>query len=202
MRRSRLASPPRVWEADGAEGCTRNLTGDLDLVGVSPIGKIIACHLGFKLAVRSVFRLIGPRQAGHDFGEKRREAGRFGDHLARQQLTIPTARSTIGAVTLGEALISVWRQTLVEGKSEVGLEGETYPVGMTRAKKLRTVEFSFGSHRIDGIEQNPQTGSRWAQLAREGKRIMQFSTGRRYFANVCEGKLLRYPAWRALELPE
>jgi hypothetical protein len=105
-------------------------------------------------------------------------------------------------VTLAEALISVWRQALVEGKSEVALEGQTYPVGMTRAKKLRAVEFSFASHTIDGIEQNPQTGSRWAQLAREGKRIMQFSMGRRYFANVCEGKLLRYPVWKALGLPE
>jgi hypothetical protein len=31
---------------------------------------------------------------------------------------------------------------------------------------------------------------------------MQFSVNRRYVANVCEGKLLRYPAWRSLNLPE
>jgi hypothetical protein len=104
--------------------------------------------------------------------------------------------------TLGEALISIWQQAMAEGKSVVELEGEVYPVGHTRAKRLRTVQFSFGPHRLDGIEQNPQTGSRWAQLAREGERIMQFSVNRRYVANVCEGKLLRYPAWKSLKLPE
>jgi hypothetical protein len=105
-------------------------------------------------------------------------------------------------MTLGETLISVWQQALAEGKAAVELEGETYPVGRTRAKKLRTVEFRFGEYRLDGIEQNPQTGSRWAELARQGKRIMQFSVNRRYVANVCEGKLLRYPAWKSLHLPE
>lgn len=105
-------------------------------------------------------------------------------------------------MTLGDALISVWKQSIAEGKSAVELEGETYPVTHTRAKKLRTVEFQFGDHRLDGIEQNPQTGSHWAQLARQGKRIMQFSVNRRYVANVCEGKLLRYPAWKSLNLPE
>jgi hypothetical protein len=53
-----------------------------------------------------------------------------------------------------------------------------------------------------GIEQNPATKSRWAALAREGSRIMQFRCQGRYVANVCEGKLLRYPAWTALALPE
>lgn len=105
-------------------------------------------------------------------------------------------------MTLGDALISVWKQSLAEGISAVDLEGESYPVTCTRAKKLRTVEFEFAGHRLDGIEQNPQTGSRWAELARAGKRIMQFSVNRRYVANVCEGKLLRYPAWKSLNLPE
>jgi hypothetical protein len=55
---------------------------------------------------------------------------------------------------------------------------------------------------LDGIEQNPETSSRWAALAREGKRVMQFSHEHRYFANVCEGELTRYPAWSAQRLPE
>ncbi len=103
---------------------------------------------------------------------------------------------------LGEMLIAIWLQALVEGKPAVELEGERLPVKPTRGRKLRTVEFAFGKHRIAGIEQNPETGSRWAALAREGSRIMQFSCGRRYIGNVCEGKLMRYPAWRSLELPE
>ena len=105
-------------------------------------------------------------------------------------------------MTLGDALISVWRQALEESRDTVEIEGERFQVTATRAKKLRTVEFQFGECRLDGIEQNPQTGSRWAQLAREGKLIMQFSVNRRYVANVCEGKLLRYPAWKSLKLPE
>jgi hypothetical protein len=105
-------------------------------------------------------------------------------------------------MTLGEALISVWKQVMAEGGDRVELQGESFPVGHTRAKKLRTVRFRAGDYEFDGIEQNPQTGSRWAQLAREGKRIMQFSHQRRYVANVCEGKLLRYPAWKSMGLPE
>jgi hypothetical protein len=105
-------------------------------------------------------------------------------------------------MTLGETLVSVWRQALVEGLAAVELEGEFFPVKATHAKKLRTVEFCHRSHRIDGIEQNPQTSSRWAALARQGKRVMQFSCQRRYIGNVCEGKLQRYPAWDGLELPE
>lgn len=105
-------------------------------------------------------------------------------------------------MTLEETVISAWQQVLVQRKLVVELEGETYPVGSTRAKKLRTVRFTYGTYRIDGIEQNPQTSSRWAALAREGKRVMQFSCEHRYVANVCEGKLTRYPAWHALGLPE
>jgi hypothetical protein len=105
-------------------------------------------------------------------------------------------------MTLGDTLISVWQQALGEGRKDIELEGETYPVTVSKAKGLRMAEFNVGPYRIVGIEQNPRTGSRWAELAREGSRIMQFRCKGRYVANVCEGKLLRYPAWKALELPE
>ncbi len=105
-------------------------------------------------------------------------------------------------MTLGDTLISIWQQVLVEEKSTVDLEGKTYTVGSTRAKKLRTVLFDCTEYRLDGIEQNPATSSQWAALAREGKRVMQFSYQHRYVANVCEGNLTRYPAWYALRLPE
>jgi hypothetical protein len=105
-------------------------------------------------------------------------------------------------MTLGEALISVWQQALGEGHDNIELEGATYPVTVSRAKGLRMAEFNLASYRMVGIEQNPKTGSRWAELARQGSRIMQFRCKGRYVANVCEGKLLRYPAWKALELPE
>jgi len=101
-----------------------------------------------------------------------------------------------------EALVSVWRQVLVEGKDEVALGSEVYRVNFLRAKKLKAVEFTCGGYAIAGIEQNPNTASQWAQLARQGKRIMQFRCGGRYIANVCEGKLCRYAAWRGLHLEE
>ena len=105
-------------------------------------------------------------------------------------------------MTLSDVLISAWHQALGERRDEVELEGKTYRVAVLRSKGLRVVEFQFGPHAIVGIEQNPKTASRWAELARQGNRIMQFRCNGRYVANVCEGKLLRYPAWNALELPE
>ncbi len=100
------------------------------------------------------------------------------------------------------ALISMWRQVLVDGKEPVELDGKEFPVTYLRVKKLKMVEFDLGEFHMAGIEQNPRTSSRWAELARAGKRIMQFRCGGRYIANVCEGKILRYPAWKALQLPE
>ena len=105
-------------------------------------------------------------------------------------------------MTLGETLISVWQQSLAAGKQEVQLADETFPVTVFRAKKLRSVEFGYGELRIMGIEQNPKTGSRWAVLAEQGNRITHFRCNGRYVANVCEGKLLRYPAWTSLALPD
>lgn len=105
-------------------------------------------------------------------------------------------------MTLADTLVTVWQQALAEERAAVMLEGKSYPVAKTRAKKLRTVDFAHGARRLTGIEQNPQTGSRWAALARQGRRVMQFSCEGRYIGNVCEGRLIRYPAWRALRLPE
>lgn len=106
------------------------------------------------------------------------------------------------AMTLGELLVRAWQQAIVEDRAEVELAGRNYRVTRTRAQGLRIVTFSFQDHLIEGIEQNPEKASRWAKLAQEGKRIMQFRINRRYIGNVCEGQLLRYPAWRSLGLPD
>ena len=105
-------------------------------------------------------------------------------------------------VTLAETLIEIWRQSLAESGSEVVLGEQHSPVRRTRALGLRTVAFEFQGHALEGIEQNPEKTSRWAQLAREGKRIMQFRYRARFFANVCEGSVMRYPIWKSLGLPE
>lgn len=105
-------------------------------------------------------------------------------------------------MTLTETLISIWQQVLEQEKEIVELEVKAYRVGRTRAKKLRTVDFEYERRLLEGIEQNPQTTSQWAALAREGKRVMQFSSGHRYVGNVCEGERTQYAAWFALRLPE
>jgi hypothetical protein len=105
-------------------------------------------------------------------------------------------------MTLGETLISVCQQALAEAKPAVELNDRRYRVTATRSKRLRTVRFSYGEYEIDGIEQNPNTTSRWAALAREGKQIMQFSFQGQYIGNVCAGELMRYAAWEKLGLPE
>lgn len=75
---------------------------------------------------------------------------------------------------MGGALVSVWRQALVEGGEEIKLEAESFPATRSRTKKFLMIEFKFGAERVVSVEQNPKTGSRWAALAPEGKRVKQF----------------------------
>jgi hypothetical protein len=93
---------------------------------------------------------------------------------------------------LEEALVAVWRQALDENANLVELEGRRYPVLRTQRRRLRQVDFEFEGESLRGIEQNPETKSRWAQLARAGKKVMQFTSGRRYLANVVDGKVTLY----------
>jgi hypothetical protein len=93
---------------------------------------------------------------------------------------------------LEERLISVWRQSLIEESRTVTLESKSYPVRRTSRSKLREVDFEFEGQRFRGLEQNPKTSSRWAQLAREGKKVMQFLIDRKYIANVVDGKVQFY----------
>ena len=89
--------------------------------------------------------------------------------------------------SLEETVISVWRQVLVEDAKTGALEGGSYPVRRTSKSKLREVDFRFEEQILRGLEQNPNTNSRWAQLAREGKKVMQFLKDRRYIANIVDG---------------
>jgi hypothetical protein len=93
---------------------------------------------------------------------------------------------------LEETLISVWRQALVEDARTVTLEGGSYLVRRTSRSKLREADFRFEEQRLRGLEQNPNTNSRWARLAREGKKVMQFLSDGRYIANVVDGKVQFY----------
>ena len=95
-------------------------------------------------------------------------------------------------LSFDETLIEVWRQALVENAKAVKVGGESYPVRRTPKLGLREVDFTFDGDEIRGLEQNPDTKSRWAQLARSGKKVMQFLSEGRYVANVVDGKVTRY----------
>ncbi len=91
-----------------------------------------------------------------------------------------------------QALTEVWRQALVENAKVVELGTERYPVRLTPKRHLRQVDFVLDGNKIRGLEQNPETKSRWAQMARAGKKVMQFLSEGRYVANVVDGKVTLY----------
>ena len=91
-----------------------------------------------------------------------------------------------------ETLIAVWRQALVDEADAVKLGAERYPVTRSKAKRLRQVAFAFDGNTIMGIEQNPKTKSRWAAIARSGKKVMQFIQDGSYIAVVADGKVTLY----------
>jgi hypothetical protein len=95
-------------------------------------------------------------------------------------------------LSLEQTLIEVWRQTLVENADVVELGTERYPVRLTPKRGLRQVDFVFDGKEIRGLEQNPDTKSRWAQMARAGKKVMQFLSEERYVANVVDGQVNLY----------
>ena len=94
--------------------------------------------------------------------------------------------------SLEQALVEVWRQVLIENANVVELDGKRYPVRITPRKGLRELDFVFDGNEIRGLEQNPDTKSRWAQLSRAGKKVMPFLSEGRYVANVVDGKVILY----------
>ena len=98
---------------------------------------------------------------------------------------------------LEETLTAVYRQALEENVNIVELQGQRYPVHRTRRLRLRQVDFEFEGQALRGIEQNPSTRSKWAEMARAGKKVMQFTAEGSFFANVADGKVTLYRAPRA-----
>ncbi|MGH9594036.1 MAG: hypothetical protein ACRD5L_13175, partial [Bryobacteraceae bacterium] len=74
-------------------------------------------------------------------------------------------------MTLDEALVSVWKQALAEDLNLVEVDGKRFPVRRTQRHRLRQVDFEFGGESFRGLEQNPETKSRWAELARGGQKV-------------------------------
>jgi len=94
--------------------------------------------------------------------------------------------------SLEGVLIHVWQQAMVEGARSVEIEEHGYPVKSTARRGLRQVDFRFDGKSLRGLEQNPDTKSRWAAMARAGKKVMQFLDSGRYVAVVCDGKVHLY----------
>ena len=94
--------------------------------------------------------------------------------------------------SLDEALLSVWRQALVDRKKRVLLGDDSYPVHHTAKSKLAQIDFDFAGQRIRGLEQNPATGSHWAGLARKGAKVMQFLINGRYVAAISDAKITHF----------
>jgi hypothetical protein len=95
-------------------------------------------------------------------------------------------------MNLEDALVSVWRQVFTENAKTVNLNDEHYPVRRTSRSKLREVDFKFGNTALRDVEQNPSTNSRWAKLAREGRKVMQFLADGRYVGAVVDEKVTLY----------
>jgi hypothetical protein len=110
-------------------------------------------------------------------------------------ITLPVAQlryPRFMAASLESTLLGVWQQSLVDKKKIVEFDGETYSVRQTPKSKLKQIDFRFEGRELRGLEQNPNTRSRWAKLAREGKHVMQFLEAGRYIAVVVDGKVRVY----------
>jgi hypothetical protein len=96
-------------------------------------------------------------------------------------------------MTFEEAVLTVWRQSLVEELKTVTIESDEFPVRSTQKQKLKQVDFKFDGRDLRGLEQNPNTNSRWAAMSRKGGKVMQFLEGGKYLAAVADGKVHVYP---------
>ena len=95
-------------------------------------------------------------------------------------------------MTMEETLLTIWKQAMLDDAKSVDVEGKKFPVKKISQHRLRQVDFVFAGQELRGLEQNPETKSRWAQLARDGKKVMQFLSGRSYVAVVFDGKVKVY----------
>jgi hypothetical protein len=99
---------------------------------------------------------------------------------------------TVSSNTFDEVLIEVWRQALVDRSSSVTIDGQSFPARKTASKRLVEVDFKFDGALYRGIQQNPNTKSGWAHLARKGAKVMQFLQAGKYVAVVVDGKVTHY----------
>src|ERR1700730_3898271 len=93
---------------------------------------------------------------------------------------------------LEEVFLAVWRQALLEEKKVVVVADDTFAVLITPKQKQKQVNFQLDGRNFRGLEQNPDTKSRWAAMARSGQKVMQFLEDGRYVAVVVDGQFIPY----------
>lgn len=94
---------------------------------------------------------------------------------------------------LDTALMSSIAQQMMKSNC-VDLTGKRLLVRRTSAHRLRTVAFSMDGREYQAIEQNPEKPSRWGQLAREGRQVVQFKDiqTNKFVAVAVDGKVQLY----------
>lgn len=98
--------------------------------------------------------------------------------------------------SIDKALLSVWQQALIDQQKIVKVDGSTFSIRRTSKNHLAQVDFEVNGQEFRGLEQNPQTASRWAKMARDGSKVMQFLQAGRYVGVVSDGVLKRYGSSR------
>ena len=81
----------------------------------------------------------------------------------------------------------------------VEVSGKKSSVSRTSSQRLCTVGFEMNGRQYQAIEQNPEKPSRWGQLARQGKKVVQFKdvATNRFVAVAVDGKIIEYGSGRA-----
>jgi hypothetical protein len=98
----------------------------------------------------------------------------------------------MNASEFDSTLLTVWEQSLVRNARSITVGGEAFPVRATAKQKLKQVDFRFEGRELRGLEQNPNSKSRWAAMARKGLKVMQFLENGKYLAVAVDGKLHHY----------
>jgi len=77
---------------------------------------------------------------------------------------------------------------------ETGTKEDRLHVSRTGRQRLRTASFTMNGHEYQAIEQNATKPSRWGQLAREGRQVVQFKDAKtnRYVAVAVDGEIIEY----------
>ena len=76
----------------------------------------------------------------------------------------------------------------------VEVEGASAPVRRTSGQRLKTAAFCIDGRQYQAIEQNPEKPSRWGQLARSGRQVVQIKDAEknRFVAVVVDGEVTFY----------